>query len=70
MLSHNFHLSFAALLFCQVAREETIRFLVFKLVITGAFRTYFPMFSQMLFLLVKKWIRNWTVFPVKFSEQF
>ena len=26
------------------------------------------MFSQMLFLLVKN--RNWTVFPVKFSEQF
>ena len=39
----------------QVARdEETIRFLVFKWVFTRAFRSYFPMFSQMLFLLVKK----------------
>ena len=27
----------------------------FKLVFTSAFRAYFPMFSQMLFLLVKKW---------------
>ena len=34
--------------------EETIRFLVFKWVFTSAFRSYFPMFSQMLFLLVKK----------------
>ena len=40
----------------QVARdEETIRFLVFKWVFTMAFRSYyFPMFSEMLFLLVKK----------------
>ena len=34
--------------------EETIRFLVFKWVFISAFRSYFPMFSQMLFLLVKK----------------
>ena len=34
--------------------EETIRFLFFKWVFTSAFRSYFPMFSQMLFLLVKK----------------
>ena len=54
-LIYNFHLSFAALLFCQAAREETIRFLVFKLVFTSIFGSYFPMFSQMLFLLVTKW---------------
>ena len=34
--------------------EETIRFLVFKLVFTNIFRSYFPMVSEMLFLLVKK----------------
>ena len=46
-------MSFAALV--QVARgEETIRFLVFKWVFASAFRSYFPMFSHMLFLLVKK----------------
>ena len=31
-----------------------IRLLVFKLAFTNAFRSYFPMFSPMLFLLVKK----------------
>ena len=35
-------------------RRRNIRFLVFKLVFTSAFRCYFPMFSPMLFLLVKK----------------
>ena len=34
--------------------EETIRFLVFKLVFSSALRSHFLMFSPMLFLLVKK----------------
>ena len=66
---YNFHV---AVLFCHAVRgEETIRFLVFKLVFTSAFRSYFPMFSPMLFLLVKKKNGNSVLFGfVLSSEQF
>ena len=47
---YNFHLLFAALLLCQAAREETIRFLVFKLIFTSAFRSLtFPCFLKCYF---------------------
>ena len=56
-LIYNFRLLFAAaVLFCHAAcSEETIRFLVFKVFFTCAFHFYFPMLSQVLFLMVKKW---------------
>ena len=46
---YDLHLSSFAVLFCHAAR-----FLAFKLVFTSALRSHFPMFSPMLFLLVKK----------------